>query len=110
MGPACPLHSRINRLEARGRTLDPYEKHFESCGYGWGVVYRYGGDVGFNLIVAYAFQCDRAPQARTMGTSSCDGTRLGLDWICPYWHVRVKTDGEGMVPLELSGSTLGDFR
>jgi hypothetical protein len=30
---ACPLHSRINRLEARGRTLDPHEKHFESYGY-----------------------------------------------------------------------------
>jgi hypothetical protein len=42
-------------LEARGRTLDPYEKHFESYGYGWGAVYRYGGGVGLNLIVSYAF-------------------------------------------------------
>ena len=42
-------------LEARGRTLDPYEKHFESYGYGWGAVYRYGGGVGLNLAVAYIF-------------------------------------------------------
>lgn len=42
-------------LEARGRTLDPYEKHFESYGYGWGAVYRYGGGVGLNLGVAYMF-------------------------------------------------------
>jgi len=42
-------------LEARGRTLDPLEKHFESHGYGWGAVYRYGGGVGLNLFVAYVF-------------------------------------------------------
>ena len=42
-------------LEARGRTLDPYEKHFESYGYGWGAVYRYGGGVGLNLAVACIF-------------------------------------------------------
>lgn len=42
-------------LEARGRTLDPFEKHFESYGYGWGSVYRYGGGVGLNLFVAYMF-------------------------------------------------------
>lgn len=42
-------------LEARGRTLDPFEKHFESYGYGWGAVYRYGGGVGLNLVVAYMF-------------------------------------------------------
>ncbi len=40
-------------LAARGRTLDPFEKHFESYGYGWGAVYRYGGGVGLNLGVAY---------------------------------------------------------
>ena len=42
-------------LEARGRTLDPFEKHFESYGYGWGAVYRYGGGVGLTLGTAYIF-------------------------------------------------------
>ena len=42
-------------LEARGRTLDPYEKHFESYGYGWGATYVYLGGVGLNMAVAYAF-------------------------------------------------------
>ncbi len=42
-------------LAARGRTLDPFEKHFESYGYGWGAAYRYGGGVGLNLFVAYLF-------------------------------------------------------
>jgi hypothetical protein len=42
-------------VEARGRTLDPFEKHFESYGYGWGAVYCYGGGVGLNLAVAYVF-------------------------------------------------------
>jgi hypothetical protein len=42
-------------LEARGRTLDPFEKHFQSYGYGWGAVYDYGGGVGLNMLVAYMF-------------------------------------------------------
>jgi hypothetical protein len=42
-------------VAARGRTLDPFEKHFESYGYGWGAAYRYGGGVGLNLLVAYMF-------------------------------------------------------
>jgi hypothetical protein len=42
-------------LAARGRTLDPFEKHFESYGYGWGAAYRYGGGVGLNLLVADIF-------------------------------------------------------
>lgn len=42
-------------LEARGRTLDPLEKHFESYGYGWGAAYRYAGGVGLNMVVAYMF-------------------------------------------------------
>jgi hypothetical protein len=42
-------------LAARGRTLDPFEKHFESYGYGWGAVYRYAGGVGLNMFVAYMF-------------------------------------------------------
>ncbi len=42
-------------LEARGRTLDPFEKHFESYGYGWGSIYKFGGGVGLNLFVAYMF-------------------------------------------------------
>lgn len=42
-------------LAARGRTLDPFEKHFESYGYGWGATYRYAGGVGLNLLVADIF-------------------------------------------------------
>jgi hypothetical protein len=42
-------------LEARGRTLDPFEKHFQSYGYGWGAAYVYGGGVGLNMFVAYMF-------------------------------------------------------
>lgn len=42
-------------VESRGRTLDPFEKHFESYGYGWGAVYRYGGGVGLNTFVSYLF-------------------------------------------------------
>jgi hypothetical protein len=42
-------------LQSRGRTLDPFEKHFESYGYGWGAVYRYGGGVGLNALVTYIF-------------------------------------------------------
>jgi hypothetical protein len=42
-------------LAARGRTLDPFEKHFESYGYGWGATYVYAGGVGLNLFVAYLF-------------------------------------------------------
>ena len=41
--------------EARGRTLDPFEKHFESYGYGWGATYVYAGGVGLNMLVAYMF-------------------------------------------------------
>jgi hypothetical protein len=51
----CAKPPCIGALEARGRTLDPFEKHFESYGYGWGAVYRYGGGVGLNLVVAYIF-------------------------------------------------------
>jgi hypothetical protein len=52
---ACSNPPCTGALEARGRTLDPFEKHFESHGYQWGVVYRYGGGVGLNMIVAYMF-------------------------------------------------------
>lgn len=51
----CAKPPCIGALESRGRTLDPFEKHFESYGYGWGAVYRYGGGVGLNLVVAYMF-------------------------------------------------------
>jgi len=44
-----------NWKQSRGRTLDPFEKHFESYGYGWGAVYRYGGGVGLNMLATYAF-------------------------------------------------------
>jgi hypothetical protein len=51
----CAKPPCTGALAARGRTLDPFEKHFESYGYGWGAVYRYGGGVGLNLAVAYMF-------------------------------------------------------
>jgi hypothetical protein len=53
----APCHTLpcTGALEARGRTLDPFEKHFESYGYGWGSIYRYGGGVGLNMFVAYMF-------------------------------------------------------
>jgi hypothetical protein len=49
------IQSHGRGLESRGRTLDPFEKHFESYGYGWGSVYRYGGGVGLNTLVTYMF-------------------------------------------------------
>lgn len=49
----CPQPPCVGALNARGRTLDPLEKHFESYGYGWGAVYRFGGGVGLNLMTAY---------------------------------------------------------
>ena len=54
-GMAPCLHGCTGALAARGRTWDPFEKHFESYGYGWGSVYRYGGGVGLNMFVAYMF-------------------------------------------------------
>jgi hypothetical protein len=51
----CLISPCTGALEARGRTLDPLEKHFESYGYGWGSVYRFGGGVGLNMFVAYMF-------------------------------------------------------
>jgi hypothetical protein len=50
LNPPC-----TGALAARGRTLDPFEKHFESYGYGWGTAYRYLGGVGLNLLVADMF-------------------------------------------------------
>ena len=43
----------VGALEARGRTLDPFEKHFESYGYTWGTLYRIGGGVGLTLLTTY---------------------------------------------------------
>ena len=51
----CAKPPCTGALAARGRTLDPFEKHFESYGYGWGATYRYAGGVGLNLFVAYLF-------------------------------------------------------
>jgi hypothetical protein len=51
----CGNSGCAGALQARGRTLDPLEKHFEAYGYGWGAAYRYGGGVGLNLAVAYIF-------------------------------------------------------
>jgi hypothetical protein len=53
MAPCMPGHC-AGALEARGRTLDPLEKHFEDYGYGWGAAYRYVGGVGLTMVVAYA--------------------------------------------------------
>jgi hypothetical protein len=49
------IQSHGAHMESRGRTLDGYEKHFESYGYGWGAVYRYGGGVGLNIFATYMF-------------------------------------------------------
>ena len=49
------IQSHGPHQESRGRTLDPFEKHFESYGYGWGAVYRYGGGVGLNMLATYIF-------------------------------------------------------
>jgi hypothetical protein len=51
----CTISPCDGALEARGRTFDPFEKHFESHGYGWGSAYRYGGGLGLNVAVAYIF-------------------------------------------------------
>ena len=47
------IQSHGAHMESRGRTWDPYEKHFESYGYGWGAAYRYGGGVGIDMGVTY---------------------------------------------------------
>jgi len=49
------IQSNGANLNSRGRTLDPFEKHFESYGYGWGAVYRYGGGVGLPTLISYMF-------------------------------------------------------
>ncbi len=54
-GALLAIQSHGRWLESRGRTLDGFEKHFESYGYGWGSVYRYGGGLGLNTAVAYMF-------------------------------------------------------
>jgi hypothetical protein len=41
--------------ESRGRTLDGFEKHFESYGYGWGACYRLGGGGGLNMFSTLIF-------------------------------------------------------
>jgi hypothetical protein len=55
MAPCTKPGPCTGALEARGRTLDPFEKHFESYGYGWGAAYVYAGGVGLNMFVAYLF-------------------------------------------------------
>jgi hypothetical protein len=42
-------------MESRGRTLDGFEKHFESYGYGWGTGYRIGGGIGLNMFSTLVF-------------------------------------------------------
>src|SRR6201996_3781905 len=51
----CAKSPCTGALAARGRTLYPFEKHFESYGYGWGSAYVYGGGLGLNLLTAYLF-------------------------------------------------------
>jgi len=54
-GAPLAIQSHGPAFQSRGRTLDGFEKHFESYGYGWGTVYRYGGGVGLNMFVTYMF-------------------------------------------------------
>jgi hypothetical protein len=54
-GALVSIQSKGRWMESRGRTLDGFEKHFESYGYGWGSVYRYGGGCGLNLLTSYLF-------------------------------------------------------
>ena len=54
-GALVAIQSRDAHMESRGRTLDGFEKHFEPYGYGWGSVYRFGGGVGLNMLVAAMF-------------------------------------------------------
>jgi hypothetical protein len=49
------IQSRGPGMESRGRTLDGFEKHFESYGYAWGASYRLGGGVGLNLLSTLVF-------------------------------------------------------
>jgi hypothetical protein len=49
------IQSRGAHMESRGRTLDGYEKHFESYGYGWGACYRFGGGIGLNMFSTLIF-------------------------------------------------------
>jgi len=49
------IQSNGRWMESRGRTLDGFEKHWESHGYGWGATYRFGGGVGLNMLSTYMF-------------------------------------------------------
>jgi hypothetical protein len=49
------IQSHGAHMESRGRTLDGFEKHFESYGYGWGTCYRIGGGVGLNMFSTLVF-------------------------------------------------------
>jgi hypothetical protein len=49
------IQSHGSGMESRGRTLDGFEKHFESYGYGWGASYRLGGGVGLNMLSTLVF-------------------------------------------------------
>jgi hypothetical protein len=44
------IQSHGAHMESRGRTLDGFEKHFQSYGYGWGACYRFGGGIGLNMF------------------------------------------------------------
>jgi hypothetical protein len=52
-GALASIQTQGRWMESRGRTLDGFEKHFESYGYGWGSFYRYGGGVGLNMLASY---------------------------------------------------------
>jgi hypothetical protein len=49
------IQSRGPGMESRGRTLDGFEKHFESYGYAWGASYRFGGGIGLNMLSTLVF-------------------------------------------------------
>lgn len=49
------IQSHGAHMESRGRTLDGFEKHFESYGYAWGSCYRFGGGIGLNMFSTLIF-------------------------------------------------------
>jgi hypothetical protein len=88
-GALFAIQSHGNWMQSRGRTLDPFEKHFESYGYGWGSVYRYGGGVGLNTLVAYMFH---------------EGGHHKLEHIVPYIAI---AHAEASSGYALAGSKQG---
>lgn len=78
----CAKPPCTGALAARGRTLDPFEKHFESYGYGWGSVYRYGGGVGLEPRGSLHVPRQQPSQARTLDPVNRDRARPGFHRLC----------------------------